>query len=60
MNDFKQCIKARMTYDDLKFCDIDWDDIMSAINNMPVGNNGFKYASELAKELFSKTSVNHV
>ena len=54
MNDFKRCIEVGIHYDGLSFDSINWDDIMHSINNMPIGTQGYKYATELAVELFSR------
>jgi len=53
MNDFKQCINARVFHDNLNLNDIHWDDVMHAINNMLIGTQGYKFATDLAKEIFS-------
>lgn len=58
MNDFKRCIEVRIHYDGLNFDAIKWDDIMHSINNMPIGTQGYKYATELAVELFSGLTTN--
>jgi len=44
-------------YDGLSFDAIKWDDIMHSINNMPIGTQSYKYATELAVELFSELTT---
>ena len=58
MNDFKRCVEARIYYNGLKFDAIDWNDTMHAINNMPVGTQGYKYPTDLAAELFTSSCIN--
>jgi len=57
MNDFKRCIEVGIHYDGLSFDAIVWDDIMHSINNMPIDTQGYKYATELAVELFSGLTI---
>lgn len=58
MNDFKRCIEVGIYHKGLKFDAIDWDDVMHSINNMPIGTQGYTFATDLAKELFSGSSIN--
>lgn len=58
MNDFKRCVEVGIYHDGLEFGSINWKDIMHSINNMPIGTQGYKYATDLAKELFSIASIN--
>lgn len=57
MNDFKRCIEVGIHYDGLSFDAIKWDDIMHSINNMPIGTQDYKYATEIAAELFSELTI---
>ncbi len=58
MNDFKRCIEVGIYHKGLKFDAINWRDVMHSINNMPIGTQGYKFATDLAKELFSGSSIN--
>lgn len=57
MNDFKRCVDVGICYDGLRYNAMNWDEMMHAINNTPIGTQGCKYPIELAMELFAELTA---